>query len=215
MRACLLLDLDGTLTDPRPGIVGCLRHALERAGVAVPAEAELTRWIGPPLQQSLEALTGDPGLAARCLGFYRERFAAIGYRENAVYPGVPQALAELRRDKWRLVLATSKPLVYARRILEHFDLVPLLDAAYGAELDGRLSDKGELIAAILADEGLAPADCLMVGDRAHDVRGAAANRLPCLGVLYGYGGEGELRQAGAAGLVARPEELPGGAAALR
>jgi len=208
MRGTLLLDLDGTLTDPRPGILGCVRFALERAGLAVPEEAALLGWIGPPLLRSFEALTGDPALAQRCLGHYRERFAAVGYAENAVYPGIPEALESLRHDGWRLLLATSKPLVYARRILDHFALAPFIAEAYGAELDGRLSDKGELIAALLAAEGLQPERCLMVGDRAHDVRGAAANGLPCLGVLYGYGSATELREAGALTLVAEPAALP-------
>jgi len=211
MRRALLLDLDGTLTDPRPGIVGCIRFALERMGLAAPLESELLGWIGPPLLASFEGLTGDPALARRCLEHYRERFASVGYAENAVYPGIPQALESLRADGWRLLLATSKPLVYARRILEHFALAPYVAEAYGAELDGRLSDKRELIAALLAAEDLAPESCLMVGDRAHDVRGAAGNGLPCLGVLYGYGSAAELGEAGALALVERPADLPAAA----
>lgn len=208
MRSTLLLDLDGTLTDPAPGILGCIRFALERMDLAVPAEAELHGWIGPPLLRSFEELTGDPGSARRCLTHYRERFSSVGYKENAVYPGIPEALEALRGAGWRLLLATSKPLIYARRILEHFDLARFIDAAYGSELDGRLSDKGELIAALLAAEGLRPEACLMVGDRAHDVRGAATNGMPCLGALYGYGSAEELREAGAIDLVAAPADLP-------
>lgn len=215
MIPALLLDLDGTLTDPRPGIVGCIRYALERAGLSAPPEGELLRWIGPPLLQSLQALTGDAGQALRCQGYYRERFAAVGYRENAVYPGIPEALEDLRAAGWRLVLATSKPLVYARRILEHFDLAPLLHAAYGAELDGRLSDKRDLLAWILSAESLDASNCLMVGDRSHDVLGAVANKVGCLGVLYGYGSAEELTAAGALALVARPRDLPAAVAAQR
>jgi phosphoglycolate phosphatase len=217
MRTTLLLDLDGTLTDPGPGILGCIRFALERMELAAPPDTELRGWIGPPLLRSFESLTGDPALAQLCLAHYRERFSSVGYRENAVYPCVPEALEALRSAGWRLLLATSKPSIYARRILEHFDLARFIDAAYGSELDGRLSDKGELIGALLASEGLRPALCLMVGDRAHDVRGAAANGVPCLGVLYGYGSAEELREAGALDLVAAAADLPeaaGRAAAL-
>lgn len=213
MTQTLLLDLDGTLTDPRPGILACIRHALEGAGVAVPPEAALTGWIGPPLLDSLRALTGEEALALRCQALYRERFAAVGYRENAVYPGIPEALARLRAEGWRLLLATSKPLVFARQVLEHFALTPLLDGAYGAGLDGSLSDKRDLLAAILGAERLEPGHCLMVGDRAHDARGAAANGLDCLGVLYGYGSAEELRGAGALALVDSPAALPAAAAA--
>jgi phosphoglycolate phosphatase len=211
MRRTLLLDLDGTLTDPRPGIVGCIQHALGQVGLPVPDEKALLGCIGPPLRQSLQALTGDPALADHCLTLYRERFARVGFAENAVYPGIPEALETLQSAGWRLVLATSKPLVYARRILEHFDLAPWIDAAYGAELDGRRSDKGELIAALLAAEALQPATCLMVGDRAHDVRGAAANGVLCVGVLYGYGSAAELSEAGAVALIERPQDLPAAA----
>lgn len=215
MRGTLLLDLDGTLTDPRPGILGCIRFALERVDRAAPPESELLGWIGPPLLRSFEELVGDRELAQRCLAHYRERFAAVGYAENAVYPGIPGALESLRDDGWRLLLATSKPLVYARRILDHFDLARFIAEAYGAELDGRRSDKGELIAALLAAEGLAPCSCVMVGDRAHDVRGAASNAVPCLGVLYGYGSREELSEAGAVALVAQPTDLPAAALAQR
>jgi len=214
MPATLLLDLDGTLTDPRPGIVGCIQHALRGAGLAVPAEAELLGWIGPPLLRSFQDLTGDAALAERCLALYRERFGAVGYRENAVYPAIPAVLTALRAAGHRLLLATSKPLVYAERILAHFGLAEHFTAAYGAGLDGSLADKDQLIAAILERQGLAPGACLMVGDRAHDVRGAAANGMACIGVLYGYGSAEELEQAGARALVARPEELPAVVAAL-
>jgi phosphoglycolate phosphatase len=214
MPATLLLDLDGTLTDPRPGIVGCIQHALRGAGLPVPPEADLLGWIGPPLLRSFQGLTGDAALAERCLALYRERFGAVGYRENAVYPAIPAVLTALRAAGHRLLLATSKPLVYAERILEHFGLAQYFTAAYGAGLDGSLADKDQLIAAILERQGLVPGACLMVGDRAHDVRGAAANGMACIGVLYGYGSAEELERAGACALVAQPEELPAVVAAL-
>ena len=107
VRNTLLLDLDGTLTDPGPGIIACIRFGLERMDLAAPPETELRGWVGPPLLRSFESLTGDADLARRCLTHYRERFSSIGYKENAVYPGIPDALESLRGAGWRLLLATS------------------------------------------------------------------------------------------------------------
>lgn len=202
----LLLDLDGTLTDPREGIVGCLRHAFLSLGRTPPPDATLARCIGPPLAESFRRLLpGGAGedAVARAIAHYRERFDAQGWAENRVYPAIPDFLAALRARGWRAFVATSKPAVFATRITRHFSLQPLA-GVHGSELDGRRTDKGELIAHVLRVEGLDPALTVMVGDRHHDVRGACANGVAALGVTWGYGSREELRGAGARWLCDDP-----------
>jgi phosphoglycolate phosphatase len=207
-RTVLLVDLDGTLTDPAAGIVGCFRLALEALGRNPPAAAELTWIIGPPLRRSFADVLGGSGDLEEALGVYRRCYSRDGLFEAVVYNGVPEALAELRATGARLLLCTAKPLVYAKRILEHFDLWREFEGAYGAELDGRYDDKGELIAQILVERGLDPGDCCMLGDRKHDVQAASRHAIPTIGALWGYGGADELREAGAAVLCAAPSEVP-------
>ena len=213
----VLFDLDGTLTDSRPGIVASIHYALERLGYPLPGEDELDWCLGPPLHLSFEILlaTDDPARVAAAMGHYRERFSSVGLFENAVYPGIFESLERLRQEKIALFVATSKPHVFARRILDRFELSPFFDAIYGSELDGGLSAKGDLIAHILRQEKLSPRAAIMVGDREHDVIGARANGVPCLGVTYGYGGGMELDDAGAAALCDRPEEIASAVLALQ
>mgnify|MGYP001208931079 CR=1 FL=1 len=205
----VLLDLDGTLTDPREGIVACLRHALAGAGCECPSEPELARFIGPPLHDTLRRLVGDgdPERGALALRLFRERFATVGLFENAVYAGIPAALAALRETGANLFLATSKPRVYAERIVDHFGLGAHFQALYGSELDGTRAGKGELLAHLMASEALAAGDTFMVGDREHDMLGAAANGLRAIGALWGYGTRQELLEAGACALCEVPEQL--------
>ncbi len=204
----LFLDLDGTLTDPKDGITRSIRHALLSLGLSAPAEDELTWCIGPPLAESLTTLAGgDPALGARALALYRERFGTVGLYENAVYPGIPEALEALRATGARLYLATSKPHVYARRIVAHFGLDRWLDGLFGSELDGTRTHKPELLAHALAGTGAAGEPAAMIGDRRHDVEGARANRIGSVGVLWGYGGREELTRAGADLLAEHPADL--------
>ena len=204
----VLFDLDGTLTDPKPGIERSIIYALDRMGLPAPTE-DLGWCIGPPLAGSFERLLGttDPATIARALGLYRERFTEIGLYENAVYDGVPDCLIALLRAGKRLFVATSKPLVFATRILDHFALADLFDAVHGSGLDGSLSDKGELIASLLSVEGLAPDRTIMIGDREHDGIGAAKNGVRFVGVTYGYGTAERLLASGAIAFCASPEEV--------
>ena len=195
-RGALFFDLDGTLTDPREGIVGCIRHALQCLGCSVPPDSELDRCIGPPLRESFCRLA-TAALADAAVEHYRERFRASGMFENRVYPGVPEALTALRAAGWQLLVVTSKPGVFAEQILRHFDLAQYFSAIHGSELSGVRSDKGELIAHVLATEGIAPEYALMIGDRSHDIVGARKNGLRSAGVLWGYGTREELTEAGA------------------
>jgi phosphoglycolate phosphatase len=204
----LLLDLDGTLTDPRDGIVRSLAFALRALGAPVPSEGELARQIGPPLEDTFRALLPDataPRVAA-AIEQYRVRFDRIGWRENRVYPQVPGFLAALRARGLRTVVATSKPHLFAARIARHFELAPQLDAIYGSELDGTRGRKPELLAHILACEGIPPERAIMVGDRHHDVEGARAHGMRSLGVTWGFGDRAELHAAGATWICDDPTE---------
>jgi phosphoglycolate phosphatase len=204
----ILLDLDGTLIDPAPGILGCCRHALEALGCAVGPEEDLRWVIGPPLRVSFARLLGGRADPEEAVRVYRARYGESGLFEAAVYPGVLDALGALRAKGLRLLVCTSKAWPFAERIVDHFGFSPYLAGIYGAELDGRREDKGDLIAHLLEAEGLAPRAVRMVGDREHDMRGAARYGIAGIGVLWGYGDAAELRAAGAAKLIASPAELP-------
>jgi phosphoglycolate phosphatase len=207
-RSALLIDLDGTLTDPAEGIVGCFRLALEALGQTAPPAHELHWIIGPPLRGCFaDALKGE-GDPEEALKIYRGRYSTEGLFEALVYEGVNEALTELSAAGTRLFLCTAKPLVYAERILTHFDLERHFEGAYGDELGGRFQDKADLIAHILESEGLKADDCCMWGDRKHDVLAASRHGIPAIGALWGYGGADELRAAGAAALCESPSEVP-------
>jgi phosphoglycolate phosphatase len=204
-----LLDLDGTLTDPFTGISRCIRHALEILGFPVPGSEALKAWIGPPLRSSFERYLnsnggGDPDEAVR---LYRERFAHTGLFENIVYDGVPALLKDLHRNSIPLLVATSKPTVYAQQIIRHFELEHWIEAVHGSEMDGRNSDKSDLLGHIVEQWSLNPADCVMVGDREFDMKAARHHGMAAIGVLWGYGSSLELIEAGAETLVSTPAEL--------
>lgn len=191
----VLLDLDGTLTDPKVGITTCIRYALTRLNIA--DQQELDWCIGPPLQQSFAVLLNsqDQPLLDQAVTLYRERFSTTGLYENVLYPEVSEGLKYLKQQGFKLYLATSKPHVYAQRILQHFDILKFFTAVYSSELSGERTDKTELIRYILAQEKLEVADCIMVGDRKHDMRGAKNNQMQSIAVTYGYGSMQELVEA--------------------
>lgn len=208
--AALLVDLDGTLTDPFIGITESMRHALAALGRPVPEAADLAWCIGPPLVENMRRLMPDADEATVWKGVaaYRERYGTAGAFENAVYDGIPEALDAIRAAGIALHLATSKLEAHAIRIVRHFGLADRFASLHGSQPDGSNANKADLIAHILADQGLEPACCAMVGDRKHDVIGAAAHGIPTVGVLWGYGGRGELTAAGAAVLAETPGDLP-------
>ncbi len=205
----ILIDLDGTLTDPREGMLASFRYALEAVGCDIPPDKTLEQCIGPPVHESLARLLGPDGKhrVGEALASYRERFSAKGLYENAVYPGIREALARLHEARASLHLATSKPRVYAARILEYFDLTRFFSSVHGSELDGTRSHKEELIAYALEAESLDRDTTVMVGDRDYDVIGATANGVTPIGVLWGYGTRDELVSAGARFLCERPAML--------
>jgi phosphoglycolate phosphatase len=212
----ILFDLDGTLTDPREGITRCISHALERMGVAPPPLDALTFAIGPPLRASLAQLLGtdEPAAVERTLAFYRERFADVGLFENAPYAGIHDALAAIRGSGARLFVATSKPVVYAERIVRHFGLDAHFVEVHGCELDGTREDKRDLLAHVLPRHGIAPQRAVMIGDRGVDMRAARHHGLHALGALWGYGSGAELEAEGAHRLCESPSQLPHALAAL-
>lgn len=205
----LLFDLDGTLTDNFEGIANCLRYALERMDAPMPEGTALRACVGPPLRETLRRLLGrdDAAPTARALAFYRERFADVGWRENAVYPGIADMLRAAARDDRPMIVCTSKPQHFARRIVTHFGLAEYFTGVYGPALDGALDDKADLLAHLLERESLAGAQCRMIGDRRHDVRAARRNGAGAIGVLWGYGTRAELEEAGADSIVTLPNDL--------
>ena len=194
----ILIDLDGTLTDPKVGITTSARYGLAKVGHPI-AESENIDWIiGPPLKASLAKILNvsvDDDLAEQALLGYRERFAITGLFENEVFANVAETLKQLQEQGYRLFLATAKPEIYAKRILEHFNLLQYFEYPYGSELTGERTNKGDLIEYILQQEKLDPKECLMIGDREHDILGARRNGIETIAVENGYGSKAELDEA--------------------
>src|ERR1700742_3093790 len=203
----IYFDLDGTPPAPKPGITRSIQYALKKLDRPVPSEDELTWCIGPPLRASFVTLLGDDSMADRGLALYRERFADIGLYENAVYPDIDEVLTALARPGRRLFVATSKPAVYAKRIVAHFNLARHFEAVFGSELDGTRVHKDELLAYAIDVARTDPARSIMIGDRSHDIVGAKKNGMNAIGVAYGYGSPEELIEAGASHVCATPRAL--------
>lgn len=205
----LLLDLDGTLTDPAEGITNSVKYALRKAGYPVPETEALLCFIGPPLYESFQKYSGMPeALAFESVGYYREYFSERGMLENAVIPGIPELLTKLRAAGFHLHLASAKPEVYAVPILRHFGLLEYFEVIGAATLDTSRAHKAEVIRYVMAQLGNPdPSACLMIGDRADDVRGAKACGMDCMGVLFGYGSREELNVAGARYIAGTPADV--------
>ena len=209
----ILIDLDGTLVDPKSGIIGSFQYALANLGLPVPDTADLHWVIGPPLRDSFPMAGVTQPDVETALTLYRENYSgAVGTRAPAmydatVYSGIVDTLAALRRADCRLIVATSKPHVFAKPILREKDLAHHFTAVHGAELDGTRDDKADLIAHIIKTEGVDPHNALMIGDRKYDCLGAGKNGLRSIGVTWGYGSVAELREAGASALCDQPKEL--------
>lgn len=205
----VLFDLDGTLTDPFEGIAASICHAMKRLGHEPPSEDELKSAIGPPLRQSLGRFlhTDDTTRMAEALNLYRERYSITGLFENRVYPGVLEMLGSLNASGFRLFVATSKPASFARRIIDRFEMAQYFQGVYGAELNGALENKRDLLRFLLDSERLDASSAVMVGDRSQDMAGAKANSLCTVGVLWGYGSREELRESGADAIFGSPSEV--------
>jgi phosphoglycolate phosphatase len=202
----IFFDLDGTLTDPKPGITRSIQYALQKLDLPVPPQDELTWCIGPPLRASFVKMLGE-ARADLAVSLYRERFGDVGLYENQVYPDIEHILAALKQSHGRLFVATSKAHVFADRIIDHFRLRDYFEHVFGAELDGTRADKGELLTYALENTGVDPRRAIMIGDRSHDIIGAKKNGMNSVGVLYGYGSERELIEAGASHICATPRAV--------
>lgn len=209
MYQYVLFDLDGTLTDPGLGITNSIMYALEKFGIAVADRTSLYKFIGPPLRESFSRFYGfseeDSELAT---AYYREYFKDRGLYENAVYDGVEELLKQLQGAGKKLILATSKPEVFAVEILRYFHLDKYFTLIAGATMDTSRNKKADVIAYAIQQSGISDlSEAVMVGDREHDILGAKENGLASIGVLYGYGNRAELAAAGADYIVGSAGEI--------
>ena len=212
----VLLDLDGTLTDSRPGIVSSYHAALRALGHEPDPAIDLTFVIGPPPEEIMPRVLAHYGDDRVTLAVtnYRDHYGRGALFENSVYDGIVPSLDQLASDGRALYVATAKRTVFARRILDHFGLSHRFVHVYGSEPGGAVDRKGDLIAHILAEQRLSPAGIVMVGDRSHDIEGAHGNGAVAIGAAWGYGGAAELRAAGADHIIDHPRELAAAVTAL-
>ncbi|MBN1362109.1 MAG: HAD hydrolase-like protein [Sedimentisphaerales bacterium] len=206
----LFFDLDGTLADPREGMTKCLLHALQRLGRLAPAPEALLQYIGPSLRSAFPRLleSDDPGLIEAAVRYYRERYSTVGLFEQDIYPGIPLLLQTLHGDSFNLFVVTSKPQIFAQKILDHFRLAEYFADVFGPQLDGRFDDKTELIAHIFEQTTCQPRQAVMIGDRASDILAGKTNGTRTIAVTYGFGSAEEL--AGA-----EPDQICHSPAAIR
>ncbi|MBQ9116164.1 MAG: HAD hydrolase-like protein [Clostridia bacterium] len=206
----ILFDLDGTLTDPAEGIINSILHSLTYfPEITAPSREFLQKFIGPPLAGSYMKYFGmDADTADIAVEKYREYFRPTGIFENKLYDGIKELLENLKASGRKVVLATSKPEVFAIQILEHFGLMGYFDVVCGSILDGTRVKKSDVIAYVLEQNPEFTAEnTIMVGDTEFDILGAGENGLRAIGVQYGYGSGVELAAAGAFMVVKTVGEL--------
>lgn len=204
----IFFDMDGTLIDSEVGITRCVAHALTQMALEVPPHAELRRWIGPSLRTSFAPLLCDDAKVEQAVLHYRERFESHGWSEHEIYAGIGEAVEALHAAGHRLAVVTAKNEPHARKIAMHLPFGHRFVDVIGATTDGSRSHKPELIAEALQRLEVSPEECWMIGDRRMDIEGAIHHGMRHVGVLWGFGGEDELRAAGAQHLAARPDQLP-------
>ena len=202
----VLFDLDGTLTDSGEGIINCAVFAMERLGIPVPPREELGVFVGPPLWDTFRQFGVPSDRVDEAVEIFRSRYVPIGKFENTPYPGIRETLEALRAQGRKLYVATSKPEVTAREILEHFDLSRYFTEICGATVDKTRTSKEDVIAYLLSLDACRE-NSVMVGDTAFDVIGAAAHGIPTIGAAWGYGKTEDMVSAGAAAIARSPEDL--------
>jgi phosphoglycolate phosphatase len=203
----ILFDLDGTLTDPQEGIINSIQYALNRFGLKK-EDHELIQYIGPPLHHSFREIFGTEEKAFKAIEVYREYYSEKGIFENLVYPGMLELLNDLAIKNKILFVATSKPTIYAEKIVKHYHLAHHFKAVIGSNLDGSHTDKKEIIQTIL--DIIPEADrkkILMIGDRKFDIIGAKYHGIDCAAVTFGYGTIDELQKEEPAYIINTIEEL--------
>ncbi|HEL2523745.1 TPA: HAD family hydrolase [Streptococcus suis] len=208
MYQTILFDLDGTLTDSGQGILNSVAYALEKMGIEEPDTANLNRFIGPPLYESFSRFYQlSPEDTQSAVDAFRVCFKEKGMFENQLYPGIIPLLEELRTAGKTLVIATSKPEIFAKQILEHFGIAHYFDVIAGASLDSSRISKADVIGYAINQLEAFPKHAVMIGDREHDIEGARMHQLPAIGVLYGYGNKQEFEKAGATMIVETVQDL--------
>ncbi|WP_294133070.1 HAD family hydrolase [uncultured Clostridium sp.] len=209
MKKYILFDLDGTITDPKEGITKSVAYALSKFGIKVDSLNELCKFIGPPLKDSfIEYYNFNDDEAEKAIKYYREYFSDRGIYENQVYKGFEDILISLKENNKVLIVATSKPTIFAQKILEHFNLRKYFSFVSGSNLDGTRVKKSEVIQYALERNNIKDlSEVIMIGDRKHDVYGAKEIGIESIGVLYGYGDYEELYDNGANYIVNNVEEL--------
>lgn len=207
----LLFDLDGTLTDSEEGILNCVRYGLESCGFPVPEYEVLRAFIGPPLMYSCTHFCGlGKADSERVILKYRERYSEKGIFENRLYEGIKELLSDLKKAGYKIALATSKPEVFALRILRHFGIAEYFDAAAGSTIGREEETKADMIRLAMKRLGLEETDkpcVLMIGDRKHDIIGAHECGIDAAGVCYGFAPEGELMEYGADIIAEKIQDL--------
>lgn len=212
MKEILLFDLDGTLTDPKEGITKSVQYALKHFGIEVTDLNDLLCFIGPPLIESFQMFYGfSEEKALEATVKYRERYKDIGIFENGIYDGILELLSACKKAGKKLCLATSKPEIFAVRILERYGMAEYFDEAVGSTLDGSINTKDEVIREAFRRLNINSEEeklrVIMIGDRKHDIIGAKKCGISSIGVRFGYAEEGELEEAGADYIVSNVEEL--------
>ena len=192
----ILFDLDGTLTDPYLGITNAVKYSLRKFGIEENNENTLRALIGPPLETSfMEFYQFDINKTKTAIGYYREYFSEKGIYENKLYPGIEDVLAKIKDRNKTIILATSKPAIFASKILKYFNIDKYFYDMTGSNLDGTLGEKDEIIKYIMEKHDLKPETTIMIGDRKYDISGAHKNNIHSIAVMYGYGSKEELEQS--------------------
>ena len=205
-KKAIFFDLDGTLTDSGEGIINCATLALNHFGIPVPSREEMRVFVGPPLDQTFVRFGIPQERAQEAIEVFRSRYNTVGKFENFPYPGIREMLEKLQADGYRLFVATSKPEILANEVLAHFDLARYFEMVCGATLDSSRIHKADVITYLLQQAGDVE-NIIMVGDTAYDVIGAAAHKIPYVGVSWGYGLVKDMVEAGACAIADTPEQL--------
>ena len=206
MPKTILFDLDGTLTDSGEGIIKSSAMVLEKYGLPVPSYEEMRVFVGPPLHETFHKFGVPKEKCDDAVELYRVRYNTVGLFENFPYPGIRELLEALKAQGHRLFVATSKPEEMSVRTLEHFDLAKYFEIIAGATLDRSRLEKSDVIAYLLQQAGSVE-NCIMIGDTVFDVVGAAAHKIPTIGVAWGYGKVEDMKNAGAMAIAETPEQL--------
>ena len=204
MYDLILFDLDGTISDPITGIAKSINYALVAFGYNEVPEQKLAKFIGPPIDETFALLcrSDSKKLIVQMVDKYRERFSAVGYSENSLYPGVRKILTDLYENKVPMAICTSKRSDYAQKILKMFQIDSLFRFVNGGNIGIR---KEEQIARMLSD-GTISHNTIMIGDRSFDLAAAHTNGIASAGVLWGYGSREELERENPSRLFGSPEE---------